>query len=74
MLADDLTLAPPRVSVVVAAYNASSFIGAAIASVQAQTEPSWELLVVDDCSTDETPEIVADLASRDARIRTIRTA
>ncbi|MGI4800437.1 MAG: glycosyltransferase family 2 protein [Janthinobacterium lividum] len=74
MLADDLTLAPPRVSVVVAAYNASSFIGAAIASVQAQTEPSWELLVVDDCSTDETLEIVADLASRDARIRTIRTA
>ena len=57
-----------------AAYNASSFIGAGIASVQAQTEPRWELLVVDDCSTDETREIVAELAGRDARIRLIRAA
>lgn len=66
--------ASPRVSVVVAAYNARAFIGAAIASVQAQTETDWELLVVDDCSTDETPQIVADLARQDTRIRLLRAA
>lgn len=69
-----LILAAPRVSVVVAAYNAAGFIGEAIASVQAQTEPAWEILVVDDCSTDETRVIVEDLASRDNRIHLLRAA
>lgn len=69
-----LILSAPRVSVVVAAHNAAGFIGQAIASVQAQTEPAWEILVVDDCSTDETRVIVEDLASRDDRIHLLRSA
>ncbi len=46
------------VSVVMAAYNCGGFIGEAIDSVLAQTYPYWELVVVDDGSTDDTAEVV----------------
>lgn len=49
---------PPRVSVMMPAYNAERFIGAAIDSVLAQTWQDWELIVVDDGSTDATPNIL----------------
>lgn len=61
----------PRVSIVMPAYNASQYIGATIASVLRQSEPDWELVVVDDCSTDDTREKVSALAESDARIRLI---
>lgn len=57
------------VSIIMAAYNAERTIEAAIHSVQAQTCPHWELIVVNDCSKDRTPEIVASLAKDDERIR-----
>lgn len=62
----------PLVSVITAAYDAEAFIAQTIASVQAQTFGDWELLVVDDASTDRTAEIVATLAAADPRIRLIR--
>lgn len=49
----------PKISVVLPVYNGASFIGAAIDSVLVQTLPDWELLIVDDGSTDSTPEILA---------------
>lgn len=58
----------PLVSVVMPAYNAEKYIEAAIRSVQVQTMPDWELIVIDDGSTDATCEIVARLAAEDARI------
>lgn len=61
----------PLVSVVMPAYNAEQFIAEAIQSVLAQSETRWELLVIDDCSTDSTRRIVEELAREDARIKLI---
>ena len=61
-----------RVSVVMPAFNAEAYIGAAIASAQAQTERDLEILVVDDGSTDTTGEIVRAAAVIDPRIRCVR--
>ncbi len=48
----------PRVSVVIPAYNAAKFIAATLDSVKAQTFTDWELVVVDDGSTDDTKAVV----------------
>jgi glycosyltransferase involved in cell wall biosynthesis len=54
------------------ALNRVRYIAAAIDSVLAQTFTNWELLVVDDGSSDETPAIAGGYAARDARIHLIR--
>lgn len=46
-----------KISVVIPAYNAERFLGEAITSVLAQSQASWEIIVVDDGSTDDTPAI-----------------
>jgi glycosyltransferase involved in cell wall biosynthesis len=56
------------------AYNVSRYIGAAIESVQRQTFTDWELLIVDDGSTDNTLEIAARYGTRDPRIAVIHQA
>jgi glycosyltransferase involved in cell wall biosynthesis len=63
---------PPRVSVVIPAYNAARWIGRTLASVERQTVAAIEIIVVDDGSTDATPELLADAAARDPRIRVLR--
>jgi len=60
----------PRCSVVVAAHNSATTVAATIASVRLQTLDDWELIVVDDGSSDRTAEIVE--AVGDARIRLVR--
>lgn len=62
----------PLVSVIMPVYNAVNFVETAIASIQAQTYPNWELIVVDDLSTDGTWEIVQEWASNDQRITAYR--
>jgi glycosyltransferase involved in cell wall biosynthesis len=62
---------PGLVSVVVAAFNAAEFLPLAVESVRAQTYSRWELVVVDDGSTDDTCGIAARLAGRDRRIRVV---
>jgi glycosyltransferase involved in cell wall biosynthesis len=62
----------PAVSVLMTTRNGAAFIGAAIDSVLAQTLTEFELVVVDDGSTDATPRILADLAARDARLQVLR--
>jgi len=57
----------PAVSVVMPSWNRDDVIGAAIRSVQAQTFPDWELLIVDDGSTDQTKQVVQTFAA-DRRI------
>jgi glycosyltransferase involved in cell wall biosynthesis len=49
----------PRVSVILPVYNGAAFVAEAVDSVLAQTLTDWELIVVDDGSTDQTPAILA---------------
>lgn len=60
------------VSVVVPAYNSERFIGRTLDSIVGQSHRRLEVLVVDDGSTDKTPDIVAGYARRDGRIRLLR--
>lgn len=57
------------VSVIVPAYNCEKFIGETIASVLAQTYKNWEMIIVDDCSSDHTRDIVLNSAKQDSRIK-----
>lgn len=52
------------VSIIMPSYNTGSFISETIQSVMAQTYARWELLIVDDCSNDETDEIVAQYSDK----------
>jgi teichuronic acid biosynthesis glycosyltransferase TuaG len=64
--------ADPAVTVITPAFNAERYIGAAMGSVMAQTFPSWEMIVVDDCSSDGTWALVSARAEQEKRIRCVR--
>lgn len=64
----------PKVSIIMAAYNAERYIASAIASMREQTMSDWELIVIDDGSTDTTASIVGGLARDDCRIRLVSQA
>ncbi len=59
---------PMKASIIMAAHNSAGFIQAAIASALAQTERDFELIVVDDGSTDDTGGVVRALAAKDSRV------
>lgn len=61
-----------RVSVVMPVRNGERFLREALDSTLAQTLPDFELIAVDDGSTDATPEILAEVAGRDPRLRVHR--
>jgi glycosyltransferase involved in cell wall biosynthesis len=63
------TKAASLVSVIMPSYNSSATIRASIESVQRQSYTNWELLITDDCSTDDTTDIVKELAQLDPRIK-----
>jgi glycosyltransferase involved in cell wall biosynthesis len=62
----------PEVSVVMTAFNAANTIERSIRSVLSQTLKNIELIVVDDCSSDSTVELINQLASHDNRLHLIR--
>ena len=62
----------PRVSVVMPVFNNGEWLAEAISSVRAQSLREFELIIIDDGSTDQTEIIIANAARDDARIRTIR--
>ncbi|MGX8712365.1 MAG: glycosyltransferase family 2 protein [bacterium] len=61
----------PAVSIVLPCYNGADFLAQSIDSVVAQTFADWELILVNDCSTDNSLEIMQRYASADSRIRII---
>ena len=58
------------VSVIMPTYNCGRFIAESIRSVLVQTYPNWELIIVDDCSTDDTAQLIGSFA--DKRIHYMR--
>lgn len=57
------------VSIITPTFNSERFIAETILSVQAQTYKDWEMIIVDDCSTDRTAKIVASFQEKDSRIK-----
>jgi len=60
------------VSIITPTWECGEFIGDTIRSIQTQTYQDWELLIQDDCSTDNTEEIVDGYASNDSRIKYVK--
>ena len=57
------------VSIIMPTYNCGRFISETIESIQTQTYTNWEIVIVDDCSTDNTKEVVDKYIAKDNRIK-----
>lgn len=63
----------PKISIIIPTYNSSRFINRTISSVLNQTYTDWELLIIDDNSTDNTVELVDKFIKQDQRIKLYKT-
>lgn len=63
-----MTIYNDKISIIMPAYNAEHYIASSIISVQAQTWNDWELIIINDCSTDRTNEIISTFTASDSRI------
>lgn len=64
----------PRVSVCIPAYNGAAFLKDCLGSISTQSFSDYEVIIVDDCSTDDTREICLTYAESDPRVRYVRNA
>lgn len=62
----------PKISVVIPVYNVAAYVEEAIASIQTQTVRDIEIIVVDDGSTDQTPQLIQRIAEQDFRVRILK--
>lgn len=60
------------ISIILPIYNGEKYMRESIESVIAQTYRDWELLIIDDCSSDHTAEIAKEYASKDSRVQYFR--
>lgn len=60
------------VSIITPVYNSEQYIADTIKSVQAQTHTNWELILTDDCSTDNSVEIIQSFLEQDSRIKLLK--
>ena len=63
---------PELVSIITPAYNAEQFLPETIASVLNQTYADWEMIIVNDCSTDRTEQVIQSFQEQDSRIRYLK--
>ena len=63
-----------KISIVLPVYNGAEYLAESIESVIAQTYANWELIIVNDCSTDDSFAIASNYASKDARIKIFTNA
>ena len=66
-----IEVAGTRISVIMPAFNCEKYISKSIDSVLHQTHKNWELIIVDDNSSDNTASIASEYAKKDSRIRVI---
>ena len=59
----------PDISVIMSVYNGETYLAEAVESVMNQTFRNWELIIINDCSTDSTAEILAEFSLKDERIK-----
>lgn len=64
----------PLVSIIMAAKDTEPYISECLDSILAQTYPNWELIAVNDHSSDLTPEIIASYAEKDSRIKLVHSS
>jgi glycosyltransferase involved in cell wall biosynthesis len=62
----------PLISIVLPTYNGGRYLRESVESCRAQTFTNWELILVDDASTDDTPALLRQFATQDSRIRFIQ--
>jgi glycosyltransferase involved in cell wall biosynthesis len=58
----------PLVSIITPSYNSANYIAETIQSVQNQTYTNWEMIIVDDCSSDNTEQVIHEIQQTDSRI------
>ncbi len=64
----------PQVSIVLPTYNRARLLSRAIESIRNQTFTDWELILIDDASTDSTPAVISEYEKLDSRIKSLRNA
>ena len=71
---DRAALSGPRVTVIIPFHNSAATLGATLDSLQRQSMPHWEAVLVDDASTDESATLVQGRAASDPRLRLIKAS
>lgn len=66
-------LACPKISVIIPVFNVAAYVEDAVASIQIQTIRDIEIIIVNDGSTDQTPELIRSIAEKDHRVRILNT-
>ena len=59
----------PKISLIMSVYNGEDYLAKTVESVLCQTFTEWEFIIINDCSTDNTSKILAEYASKDARVK-----
>ncbi|WP_041809173.1 glycosyltransferase family 2 protein [Evansella cellulosilytica] len=62
----------PLISIITPTYNSENYIADTIESVLAQTLDDWEMIIVDDCSTDNTTSVIRSYVEKDERVKLIQ--